>query len=328
MIRVGILGASHWHLSNYLGALRDRADVRVVGVSDPDPTVAARWGSEIGCEHDVDIGALLDRTRPDFVVALGRHADMAATGLALADRGIAFAMEKPCGLDADQVGDLAARVAGSAVFAAVPFTWRQSALMDVVAAHLADDRFETLSMRIVSGHPDRYPRAGCAWMLDPSQSGGGSTINLAVHLIDLFSVLAGPDVELVSAAMSNGSFGQPIEDWSALLLRSGTRSGMAETGLLFPAETGTYEVAISIKTDRHYLIADAERTTILDHRGGRDDFPTPAVNEPTYRRFLNDAIDRFRRDSGPVAGMDDMVRVMRVVDAAYAIAAPPDRRFA
>ena len=57
-LRVAILGASHWHLPNYLGTLGNRADIRLVGISDPDPAVALRLGAHIGCEHDVDVLAI------------------------------------------------------------------------------------------------------------------------------------------------------------------------------------------------------------------------------------------------------------------------------
>jgi len=321
--KVVALGVSHWHLPNYLPPLLARPDVRIVGVADPDPSVAQRWGAELDCAWSADYRDLVDRTRPGLAVVLGRHCDMAETGRFLADAGVAFIMEKPCGLDSKEVGALAEDVERAGVFAAVPLVWRRTDFTRVLRENTGGDRFESMSLRIVSGHPDRYLRAGCPWMLDPALSGGGSTINLAIHLIDLFAVLTGEPVELMAAQMSNTSFGESIEDWSALLLRAGDAVCTAESGLLYPAETGTYEVAFSIKTDRHYVQADFSRTVIRDHYGCTE-FETPAANKPTYAAFVHDCVDRFRRGDPPPSGVADVRSAMAVVDDAYRRAAPFD----
>ncbi len=329
MLRVALIGVAHWHLPNYLQPLTQRADVRVVAVSDPDEGVARRIGERLGCRWSADLRVAADPKEVDFVFALGRHCDMAEQGDHLVDSGIPFAMEKPCGLDEAQVTALAARAAARGSFAAVPFVWRQTEFMDAVREHLADDAFEYLSLRIVSGHPDRYIASGNAWMLDPALAGGGSTLNLGVHLVDLYRVLAGaPDVGVDAARMSNAAFGLPIEDWSALLLSVPGSECVVETGFLYPAPTGTYDARFTIKTDRHYVMTDPTTTTILDTRGGRVSIPTAAANEPTYARFVNDVLDRHARGDEPLAGLGDMRVVMSALDRAYRLAGPLPARSA
>ena len=88
MLKVGLIGVSHWHLPNYLRPLQALPDVRVVAVSDPDPAVARDVADGIGADWSADYRELCDRVRPDFVFALGRHCDMAAQGEFLADRGL------------------------------------------------------------------------------------------------------------------------------------------------------------------------------------------------------------------------------------------------
>lgn len=323
-VRVVISGVSHWHYVNYVQPLRGLADVGVVGVCDPDGEVARRQAEPLGAEWSVDLAELCGRVRPDFVFALGRHCDMAAQGRFLIERGIPFAMEKPCGLNATEVAPLAEAAARRDAFAAVPFVWRQTEFMDLLRDHIPNDSYEYLSLRIVSGHPDRYVRAGCPWMLDPALSGGGSTINLAVHLIDLFRALTGTAaVEVLSAQMSNAAFGLAIEDWSVVMLRAGGSYCVAESGFLYPAPTGTYDIGFTIKTDRHYIFTGPDYTEILDIDGGRVRKRTLAANEPTYAFFVSDVLDRFRRGARPVTDLADMRDVMAAVDQAYDLAWPP-----
>lgn len=328
-LRVAIIGAAHWHFPNYAKALLELPTVRIVGVADPDTDVARRRALEVGTTWTTDYREICVPGKVDFAVALGRHCDMAEQGQHLIDAGIPFAMEKPCGLNAAEVGALARLARENGSFVAVPLVWRQSDFISFVAETAAGDRFEYLSLRIVSGHPDRYPQSGNPWMLDPALAGGGSTVNLGVHLIDLFRVLAGgAAVEVESASMSNAAFGLPIEDWSALVLRAGSARCVAESGFLFPAPTGRYDMRFTIKTDRHYILADPESTVVLDPAGGRVEARTLAANEPTYRAFVHDTLDRYRRDVPPIADLEDMEIVMRAVDRAYALApleTPSDR---
>ena len=197
------------------------------GVSDADPGIAQHIAAEIGCPWSADFRDLCFDIRPDLVFAFGRHCDMAAEGAFLAREGIPFVMEKPCGIDAAEVRGLAKLVAERALFAAVPFVWRQSGLVRLIQDLMVGEPLTYLSFRLIAGPPSRYPAAGCAWMLDPKQSGGGCTINLACHFIDLFRALNGgrEKVDVSAAVMANAAFRLPVEDYSVLMLSSDDRSG-------------------------------------------------------------------------------------------------------
>src|SRR6266704_1850212 len=67
---------------------------------------------------------MLATTRPDFVVALGRHRQMAGIAHDLLDQGYPFLMEKPMGINASEVEAVAAKAARLDVFVAVPLAQR------------------------------------------------------------------------------------------------------------------------------------------------------------------------------------------------------------
>jgi predicted dehydrogenase len=327
MLRIGVIGASHWHFDNYVSPLVAMPDVRIVAVADRDPDFARQRAESIGCEWSTDYREICRRDKVDFVFALGRHCDMAAQGMYLVDNDTPFSMEKPCGLNAIEVGALAARAEQRASFAAVPFVWRLSDFMKLLGETVAGDRFQYMALRIVSGHPDRYVKSGNGWMLDRALAGGGSTINLAVHLVDLFRVLTTPnDVEVEAASMANTAFGLDIEDWSTLILRAGSSYCVAESGFFYPAPTGTYDMRFTIKTDRHYILAGPQSTDVLGLGGNRTSATTMAANEPTYAAYVADVIERFRQGRRPLADMADMKAVITVTDRAYELAGPLDQR--
>lgn len=323
MIRTAIIGCSHWHLDLYLQPLLDSPAAKVVAVGDPDIARAREVGERAGCDAFGDYRELCGRVEPDFVVALGRHCDMPAEAAFLIDEGIPFTMEKPCGVNAAQVEGLAAAARRRSAFAAIPFVWRQSGLYHLLEERLAGDRLTNLSMRWIAGNPNRYLEAGCGWMLDPALSGGGCTINLSVHFVDLFRHLAGAEPDLVAAVMSNSAHGYEVEDYSLLAMRSGSMTCIAETGYLYPAPSSVFDMRFSIRADRHYLVATGPDHVELSFPDGRrealDVFTT---NVHHYPVFIADVLDRVRNGSEPLAGLDDMAAVMRVVERAYGMARP------
>jgi predicted dehydrogenase len=315
MRRVAVIGIGHWHQRLYLDPIKTMSDVSVVGVSDPDTVVAGRWADELGCPADTDYRDLCDKIKPDFVFALGRHCDMAAEATYLMESGIPFAMEKPCGRDYSEVRTLAQLQSEKNAFAAIPFTWRQTKLAETLRAQFSDGKLSYLLFRRLLGLPQRYLDAGCAWMLDPVQAGGGCTMNLGVHWIDLFLWLTShAETEVVSALLSNARWKLPVEDYSLLVLRSGDSYCVTDTGYVYPG--GKFDLHNSVIGTESYLIADADsHGSISDFHGTTHSMEIPTG--PDYGRFVREVLDQASADQEPIATMTDMAAVMKVVDDAY-----------
>ena len=108
-IRVAAIEVSHWHALNdaaYLRHLVAMPDVQLVALQDSDAGLVARRAVEVGSPPTfTDYQKMLATTRPDFVVALGRHRQMAGIAHDLLDRGYPFLMEKPMGIERAGGGD-------------------------------------------------------------------------------------------------------------------------------------------------------------------------------------------------------------------------------
>jgi hypothetical protein len=86
----------------------------------------------------------------------------------------------------------------------------------------------------VSGPPARYRPLGCEWTLDQLRSAAGARSISPATLIDLFRIFTRTEPTIRSALMSNVSWGEPLEDYSAIVLCSDAASGVVETGYGFP----------------------------------------------------------------------------------------------
>jgi len=323
-LRVALVGVSHWHTGFYLEPLLAMGpSVRICGISDPDPQVQAAMGKRLGCPAWGDYRQLCNQTQPDFVIALGRHCEMAETAHFLIDEGLPFAMEKPCGINSAQVAEIAARAREKSVFAAVALVMRHGPLVQQVQAMLAEQDVSCASFRFIAGSAQRYMDNGCAWMLDPKQSGGGCTLNLGAHFFDLAQQILGPEGRVVSATMSNAAWHYPVEDYSAVTLASGPRTVLIETGYLYPAPTNHFDMHYAVRAPDRYLTAwgpmDFE---IRGYDGSVQRYDQSTTNVPHYADFTNDVLQRLRKGQQPLAGLDDMYKSMRLIEQAYQMAGP------
>src|ERR1700749_2005190 len=80
-IRVAAVEVSHWHALNdaaYLRHLKAMPDVELVAIQDSDAGLVKKRAAEVANPPTfTDRGKMLAEVRPDFVVALGRHSQMA-----------------------------------------------------------------------------------------------------------------------------------------------------------------------------------------------------------------------------------------------------------
>ncbi len=325
VLRVAAIEVSHWHSLHdaaYLRLLAGMDDVRLVGLHDPDAAVVADRAAALGGPPVfTDYRTMLEKTRPDFVVALGQHARMAETAQFLLDHDYPFMMEKPMGVRAADVEAIAAKASAKRAFVAVPLSQRYQPFVLRACRMLAEERFGPLShlyFRLNRPTSARYPAWHSSWMLDPALAGGGCLRNLGAHGLDLFLYLTGEPAKVTGAQLSARVHGQRVEDYASVLLRS---SG----GIL-----GTIEVGNTVPytgSDGEWKIAGRDAILILHHddtlRLITRDGEAMLREQPAalYADCVRDILDHWRRGVPPPISVHDLVPVVRLIDEAYALAA-------
>ena len=323
-IRIGAIGVSHWHSLHdaaYLRLLAEMPDVELVGLQDSNASVAAERAAALGGPPVfTDYRAMLDRTRPDFVLALGEHDRMAETAHFLLDHGYPFMMEKPMGVSAAEVQGIADKAARTHAFVAVPLSQRYQPFVARARHMLAAGRFGPLShcyFRLNRPTSARYPAWHSAWMLDPARAGGGCLRNLGAHLLDLFLLLTGEDARVVSAQLSASVHRQAVEDYASVQLCSPSGVlGTIEVGNTVPyaGSDGEWKLA---GRDAILIAYDDGTMRVLGADGEERVAGQPA---PLYRDCVRDVLDHWRRGVPPPIGVHDLLRVVRLIDDAYALA--------
>ena len=326
-IRVAAIGVGHWHSlydSAYLRHLVGMPDMQLVALQDPSAEIAAQRAAALGGPAVfTDYRRMLTETRPDFVIALGRHSSMAETALYLVDQGLPFLMEKPMGVDADEVRRVADRAAAKRAFVAVPLGQRYHPFVARARPLLAEARFGPLShiyFRLNRPTSARYVAWDAPWMLDPRDAGGGCLRNLGPHGLDLFLYLTGEEAQVTGAQISARALDRAVEDYASVLLRSGSGVlGTIEVGNTFPQIGTDGELKIAW---RDALLVLKDDTLHLTTTAGEEAEPC-APTEPIALTALRDALDHWRRGQPPPISVHDCLRAVRLIDEAYALARSP-----
>jgi predicted dehydrogenase len=326
-VRVAAIEVSHWHSlwdAAYLRHLAGMPDVRLVGLQDPSAAVAAHRAEALGRPPTfTDYRKMLEETRPDFVVALGRHSVMAEIAHHLLDQRYPFVMEKPMGVSATQVQAIADKARATNGFAAVPLFYRYVPWAARARQLLADARFGPVShMYIRQNRPGsaRYPAWDAPWMLDPAVAGGGCLRNLSPHGLDLFMWLTGEEVEVTGAQLSWRAHGQRVEDYASILLRSASGIlGTVEVGNTFPRDGTDGEWKLAWR-DAIFALKDG----VLKLITATSDETFPAEpKEPLPLTALREILDCWRRGAAPPTSVHDCLRIVRLIDRAYELAGRP-----
>ena len=323
-IRIAAIGVGHWHSlfdAAYLKTLARMPEVQLVGLQDPDAALAAQRAEQVGRPAVfVDYREMLAATRPDFVLALGRHNAMAGIAHFLLDEGYPFLMEKPMGVNAAEVRGIAEKAAAKRAFAAVPLSQRLHPFVTHARRMLAEGAFGPVShfhFRSNRGSSARYVAWGSPWMLDPAIAGGGCLRNLGTHGVDLFLHLTGEDAQVTGAELSSRGLERPVEDYACVLLRTpGGVVGTVEVGNMNPLQGTDGEWKLS---GRDALLLQHDGVVRCVTAKGEEQLAGPPA-EPLAVLGLRDALARWQGSRPPAVSAEDCYRAMRVIDRAYEVA--------
>ena len=322
-IRVAGVEVGHWHAlydAAYLHHLRGLPGVELVAVQDSDETLAAKRAAEVGSPPPfTDYRKMLAETKPDFVMALGRHSEMARIARDLLDLGFPFLMEKPMGISAAEVESVVERCEAVNGFAAVPLPLRYTEFAQWARRLVADGEFGPIShvsLRMIRPGWARYPRWDSGWLLDPDFAGGGSLRNLGPHVFDLFHFITGEEAQVTAAQMSRQAGAERIEDYALVSLRScGGISGTIEVGNTLPTEPQGIEGTWVVSGRDAYLEQHRTDMRLISADGYQS--LSPEADRPIYRDFIRETLDCWQRGDSPPASARDCLRTAELIDQAY-----------
>jgi predicted dehydrogenase len=161
-------------------------------------------------------------------------------GLAAAEAGKPFWIEKPVGRDARETGEVAAAARTAGIVTSIGYNYRHAPAVEHVRELVAQGalgRITNVRAVFFSGYAAE-PKGALSWRFKRELAGSGALGDLLSHVVDLVSYLVGPIAE-VSALTSTIYAERPI-----LPMGSDTHFAVIEDGELGPVENDDYAAAL------------------------------------------------------------------------------------
>ncbi len=315
-MRVGILGASHWHVGIYYLPTLKSMDVEIVGLADPDPAASQRLDPEGRYRHYTDYRTLLEEERPDLVFAHAPHCQMTELAADLVQRGLPFHIEKPAGVNWQALAPVAQMAREQGVFNSVALVNHYMPLVKKLVELRQGGKLGTPAhfyYRLFAGPANRYRDWGVGWMLDPEQAGAGPLFNFGCHGIDLFRTMTGEEVVEVSCWGTHALHEEAIEDLASVrMITTSGALGTVEVGYVLP---GAYERYFSLTTTALHVGGELEQGEVVLRDG--DPLPYGGLTaDESYAVYTRDVVARAAAGRPARVDLTEMVGTLRVMDAA------------
>lgn len=311
-MKIALLGVSHWHLPLYLQGLPKDS---VVGISDDNIRIAACYAAKYNCLAYQDYRQMVMETKPDFVFAFAPHSQMREVAMYLLQQGIPFSMEKPAGLNADEVESLYEFCEKKSGFCSIPFVWRYSDTVNDLKNKYLTFPITHMSYRFIAGPPSRYLETS-PWMLSKHTAGGGCMTNLGVHFIDMALFLTDScSADVLASAYQYRSL-YDIETYATSLLRLlGGTSLLLESGYAYPmSEESKRENRWTIVTENGYYILAENRLEIREYDKESINVPLNTDSDVYYAVYTKTTLDDWMTGTRPRASLKEMLDVSRILD--------------
>ncbi len=196
-LRVAIVGLVHGHVEGFLAALPQHQDVTLVGIADPDPSLAAKYEQKYHLPNSLffdSMEKMIEASHPQAVLVYTSIADHRKTIETAARYGVSAMVEKPLTLSFDDALAIrrTAREHRIQVLVNYETTWYASnrAAYD----ELEQGRLGELRRVVVhDGHQGPkeigVPPEFLGWLTDPAQNGAGALYDFGCYGVDLMTWL-------------------------------------------------------------------------------------------------------------------------------------------
>lgn len=213
-LRIALIGAGIMGRQHYLH-LQTLSSAQLCAIADPGPQAAA-FASECAVPCFADHRQMLEQAAPDAVIVANPNALHVSTALDCVAAGVPVLLEKPVGVNLDEVSELVAASAAGGVPILVGHHRRHNPLIKRAHALVQSGvlgRLTTVTALWQLQKPESY--FDVAWRREP---GAGMLLTNLIHDLDLLRHLCG-EVRQVQAFTSNGVRGFGNEDSAAVLLQ-------------------------------------------------------------------------------------------------------------
>lgn len=189
-VRIGVDGLSHDHIHGLLNNYKERSDILIVGIAEPNQKRAEQLAKQYGFDMKIvypDLETMIAKTKPEGVVAFNSIYDHLKTVEICAPKGIHVMVEKPLAVSRKHAEKMAklARENNIRLLTNYETTWYPTHYKAYEMAVLNNEIGTVNKIMIQDGHKGPV-EIGCSpefleWLTDPVLNGGGAVIDFGCY---------------------------------------------------------------------------------------------------------------------------------------------------
>lgn len=326
-LRLAIAGLVHGHAAGFFGAVRNRTDVRIVGVFEPDTALQKQYAQRYGLAPDVfytDLGKMLDTVKPEAVAAFTNTFDHPMVVEAAARRHMPVMMEKPLAVSMEHARAIerASKQARIPVIVNYETTWyaNHAALRALLKEQKAGG--EIRKMVAMDGHSGpKEIGVGpefLGWLTDPMKNGAGALFDFGCYGANLMTWLMDGERPIAVTAMTQQMKPQiyaHVDDEAAVLVEYPKAQGIIEASWNWPFNRKDFEVY----AEKAYAVATTGGGALrVRLPGGQEEARTPQPLPPDERDSVSylKAIVRGRLKPAGLSSLENNLVVTEILTAA------------
>jgi predicted dehydrogenase len=325
-LRLSIAGLVHGHVDGFLRAAGKRQDIEIAGIFDPDTALQRQYAQRYGLAESVfftDLGAMLDRVKPEAVASFTSTFDHAMVVEACARRHIHVMMEKPLAVNMEDARAIerAAHRGGIHVIVNYETTWypSHSAMWRIVKEQQAAG--DIRKMVAMDGHQGpKEIGVGpefLGWLTDPVKNGAGALFdfgcygaNLMTWMMDNRRPVA---VTAIAQTIKPGIYAR-VDDEASVLIEYPKAQGIIQASWNWPFNRKDFEVY----GERGYAIATGGDALRVRLPGGQEEarmLEALPAEEHDSLSYLT-AIVRGKRKPAGLSSLENNIIVTEILVAA------------
>ncbi|MCG3122589.1 MAG: hypothetical protein GIKADHBN_00981 [Phycisphaerales bacterium] len=252
-LRIAVVGMVHGHVEGLLWADREREDMQIVGVWEPDRALFDRLAAKYALDPSLwhaDLGAMLDASRPEAASVMTSIRGHPPAVRACAERGVHTLVEKPLAFSRDDAAAMAglAREHGVLVLTNYETSWYASVRE---ARRLVESGERSPVRKLVFRHGHKGPREiGCSeefleWLTDPQENGGGAMVDFGCYGAVLATWMMNgerPTSVVASAASLKPGVYPDVDDDATIVLTYPTATAVIQASWAWTHDTKEMDV--------------------------------------------------------------------------------------
>lgn len=196
-LRLAVAGITHGHVGWILGK-KDRTDVKLVGIYETNQELVKKYSKQYNLSPDLfytDLATMLDKVKPEAVVAFGSIYEHEAAVVACAPRGIHVMVEKPLATTNAQASRMEAFARKHKIQLLTNYETSWYPTTEKTYQLVNDSNYVGPIRKVVIHDGHEGPKEiGVGkeffdWLTDPVQNGGGALVDFGCYGANLMTYL-------------------------------------------------------------------------------------------------------------------------------------------